>query len=149
MHVADDSFVSFGVDGVFRSYAGNGTVIDYRQLYPDQIAVETTSKHYTLPAEAYGDGRLVKYIDHLLQLLQLLQPWQLKWEEDEMNSIESRSCNLTEASTAILERELEVRPCNCIACKFQTSCYFAKSNEDCTWCKIFTSKYGTFYGYYE
>jgi len=71
MEAADDGFVSLGIDCVFRSYAGNGSVIDYRQLDPEQVAAEIASPNHTLPSSAYGDGRLVTNLGQFLQLWHL------------------------------------------------------------------------------
>lgn len=43
MAVADDGYAAVGEDGVARSYAGNGTVIDYRKLSNSQLAEYATS----------------------------------------------------------------------------------------------------------
>lgn len=56
LQVDGEGFVHLADDGVLRSYAPNGTVIDFVQLTPEQISKQLTS----LPYDYY-----VKHVDHL------------------------------------------------------------------------------------
>jgi hypothetical protein len=132
--VADGyGWVSLGLDGVFRSYAGNGTVIDWRQLDPDQIAADIVTHRRgasTVPAEAYGDGRLVIYIN------QLRQPWPFNAKEATTSGHVNvpRDCALADAPDApdaILARIPDDVPCHCIACTYDRACYHSKLIDDC------------------
>jgi hypothetical protein len=144
---ADGSgWVSLGLDGVFRSYAGNGTVIDWRQLNPDQIAADIAARYRgasTVPAEAYGDGRLVT------DLNQLRQPWQSNAKEATTSGHVNvpRDCVLADAPGAVLARSPDDVPCHCIACSSDRACYHSKLNEDCTWCRRSQDLHGLVYGY--
>lgn len=77
----DHGFFSVGADGVLRSFAGNGTVLDYHQLDPDQLASFAASQlaaweasGMPVPASVANlansasavDGRLVTDLDQLL-----------------------------------------------------------------------------------
>lgn len=74
-------FIRVGEDGVMRSISGNGTVIDYHQLDPDQLkdfaerqlhawdvsAMDVPDDVLELAKAPFADGRLVLEKDKLLR----------------------------------------------------------------------------------
>lgn len=80
IETADHGFLNVGEDGVLRSFAGNGTVLDYHQLDPEQVKEfaetqlrswdhidhETPEVVRTMAKEPYPDGRLVHDLKKLL-----------------------------------------------------------------------------------
>ncbi|KAE9368953.1 hypothetical protein N431DRAFT_444347 [Stipitochalara longipes BDJ] len=148
-------WVSLGLDGVFRSYAGDGSVIDWRQLDPDQIAADLATQARVpnaLPAEAYGDGRLVTDINLLRQ------PWQETSNKDttsehanipRSDSSEMKACAIVDGPEGIVARGPDWVRCGCIACRQDRFCYHSKLNEDCTWCRLGQTIYGDIFGFCE
>ncbi|KAK2774008.1 hypothetical protein FQN53_003872 [Emmonsiellopsis sp. PD_33] len=83
LDTVDDGYLSVGADGVLRSFAKDATVIDYRQLDPDQVksfaatqlaaweasrmAMPSSVLSLADSSSASGvDGRLVTDLDQLL-----------------------------------------------------------------------------------
>jgi hypothetical protein len=141
-------WVALGLDGVFRSYAGDGSVIDWRQLDPDQIAANVASGRTgpEIPtAEAYSDGRLVTDINQILQPMQSQTPSK---RQEARAVLHARECSLAEAPSAVLQRSPDDVPCTCIACGNDRYCYFSKLNEHCTYCRRYYGLHGQVLGGY-
>jgi hypothetical protein len=70
---APEGIFDLGEDGVLRSYAGDGSIIDWRQFDPQQIKefLDTYNSHdsklLARSADPNTDGRAVRDIDQLLR----------------------------------------------------------------------------------
>jgi len=130
LNLTGDGFIAFSLDGVLRSYSGDGTVIDWRQLDPTQISEWSGYSHPSFDLnvlkrspETYSDGRLATDVD------QLRQPW----TEENINSLFPRdvaACPNT-ATRSLAPRSV---PCSCLICITNDNCYFSSLNDDCYAC---------------
>ena len=139
-HVGD-GHTSLGLDGVLRSYAGNGTVIDWRQLDPTQIAEYVGFSHPLLDtrlkrsAESYGDGRDVTDISQLCR-------FEPKHVSANVSSVEPVDAVGVACSAALgnagpqqdSEQGENAIPCKCIYCDNDNNCWLSNLANNCVRC---------------
>jgi hypothetical protein len=127
MSLAGDGHVQLGLDGVVRSYSGNGTVVDYRQLDPDQVVKYSASlrkRDSILPR----DGREVT------DIAQLLAPWE---ERDIATAAELAArepANNAAQVDSLRERGGDDFYCDFIECTNNDICFNSQADNTCAVC---------------
>lgn len=114
-------FFHLGDDGVYRSFSGDGTVIDYERLAPSQILDSFTyyseSEKKTLQKEyADVDGTKVVDEEQILRPKEHLRPFLLR-KRQSVNKIKREDAKI------ILERVFNLKKRSCS--------YTCEENEDC------------------
>lgn len=143
LETTDHGFLNVGEDGVLRSFAGNGTVLDYHQLDPDQvkefasaqlrswdsISHDTPDIVKSLAQEPYPDGRLVQDVKKLMHpegweemaLGTSAEARSTRWEArhviEKLNGLEKRQACIG-AMCETLNQCAQYRPTPCYQCYF-------------------------------